>query len=558
MILKLMKTAAHSLLSLLSLLSALFLLSCEQGTSSFAATPTRDAEVSANAGFAIASLATTDCAFNNTAIITGQSITAYQNSNVPFGETCVSEIRSCDNSLLSGSYSFSSCAVAGPASCLFNGQTILHANSIEAYNTSAVDLGGECLAEMRSCYNGVLSGSNQYASCGINLPSACIFNGQTLTDGQPVSAYLSSSVAFGELCSVESRYCVDGALSGSHQYASCVVNQPSSCLFNGQTIAHGQSITAFLNSAVNTGAICNSEVRSCNNGVLSGVNQYASCVINEPASCLFNGQSIAHGASTTAYLSSNTTAGELCTAEERFCSNGELAGSHQYASCVMDQQASCLFNGQTIASGASVKAFGSSTVNFGNFCISQVRECQNGVLSGSGNFASCAVAQPASCLFNGQTLAHGQTVIGYQSSNVTDDLQCVSEVKFCYDGDLSGAFTNSSCAVADKNDDEVDVDDNTESKDKKKYCKKRRVEEKRHNDDKDDSKDKNRDDNRDKDHKLGGDKSSDNGLHSGWHKRKHKEHFDCGEHRGWYKEKKEKKKSCENKKDQKKTNKKDK
>ncbi|MEK6627250.1 MAG: hypothetical protein AABY53_01385 [Bdellovibrionota bacterium] len=506
-------------------LSGLLMLSCEQGGSASSAAKTSDVNFAANAAFAINMPTTTDCTFDNSTLLSGSTVTAYQNSSVSFGSSCVSETRSCDNGLLSGSYSFASCSVAGPASCLFNGSTLAHGSSVEAYNISSVELGGECISEMRTCDNGVLSGSNQYASCSINLPASCLFNGQTLANEQSVNAYLTSSVAYGELCSVETRYCIDGALSGSNQYASCAVNEPAGCLFNGQSIAHGQNVTAYLNSSVSFGTQCSNETRTCDNGVLSGSNQYASCAIDQPSSCLFNGQTITHGASTTAYLESSTSSGELCDAEERFCNNGELAGSHQYASCVMDQPASCLFNGQTIADGSSVQAFGNSNVSFGDFCISQLRECKNGVLSGFGEYASCVVNQPASCLFNGQTITHGQTIIGYKSNIVNGNQKCESEVKTCNNGDLSGTFTYPSCIVKNP------AEDNDHGKDK--YCKKERVEKKNKCD---------KDDDQDNDDKNRDNKSSEVKQNNTWYlgllKDKHREHFNCGNHYGWYTEKK--------------------
>ncbi len=51
-------------------------------------------------------------------------------------------------------------------------------------------------------------------------------------------------------------------------------------------------------------------------------------------------------------------------------------------------QQSCSFNGQTIAHGATVTAFQSAS---SASCVSQIRTCQNGSLSGSYSFTSCTV-----------------------------------------------------------------------------------------------------------------------------------------------------------------------
>jgi putative peptidoglycan binding protein len=61
--------------------------------------------------------------------------------------------------------------------------------------------------------------------------------------------------------------------------------------------------------------------------------------------------------------------------------------------------ASCSWNGQTIASGSSVTAYQAATVPAGGQCISETRTCQQGILSGSYQYASCTVAttQPPTC-----------------------------------------------------------------------------------------------------------------------------------------------------------------
>ncbi len=53
--------------------------------------------------------------------------------------------------------------------------------------------------------------------------------------------------------------------------------------------------------------------------------------------------------------------------------------------------ASCTFDGQTVAPGASVTAYQSTTVPAGSVCVSQSRTCTNGTLSGTYTSASCSV-----------------------------------------------------------------------------------------------------------------------------------------------------------------------
>ncbi len=52
-----------------------------------------------------------------------------------------------------------------------------------------------------------------------------------------------------------------------------------------------------------------------------------------------------------------------------------------------------------------------------------------------------------SCTFNGQTVAHGASVIAHQSATVPFGQTCVSQSRACTNGVLSGTYTNSSCSV---------------------------------------------------------------------------------------------------------------
>ncbi len=388
-----------------------------------------------------------NCSFNGQTVLHGSSVTGYQNSTVLYGSTCVSQIRRCNDGVLAGSYQYASCTVAGPASCLFNGQTIAHASSVEAFQNSTVAYGSSCVSEQRTCNNGSLSGSNSYGSCAVDAAASCLFNGQTVAHGSNVSAFANSTVAYGETCTAEQRSCNNGVLSGSNSFGSCTVDAAASCLFNGQTVAHGSNVNAFANSTVAYGETCTAEQRSCNNGVLSGSSAYASCNVDAAASCLFNGQTVAHGSQVNGFANSSVPYGQTCTAETRTCDNGILSGSSAYASCNVDVPQSCLFNGETIAHGQLITAFQNSTAAYGGSCVSEQRSCENGVMSGSFQYGSCNVDSAKSCLFNGQTVAHGQSVEAFPSSTVNFGDMCISDTRTCDNGILSGSNQYASCST---------------------------------------------------------------------------------------------------------------
>jgi len=109
----------------------------------------------------------------------------------------------------------------------------------------------------------------------------------------------------------------------------------NSCVFNSHTVTHGSAVTAYQNPSVTGTSLCRSEARTCFNGVLQGSYLYSSCT-SEPTvnlSCSFGSQSIAHGSVVVAYTASSVAAGQTCISQLRTCSNGTLSGTYQYASC---------------------------------------------------------------------------------------------------------------------------------------------------------------------------------------------------------------------------------
>ncbi len=327
----------------------------------------------------------------------GETAIAYQTSSVPAGLTCNSQVRVCSKGNLSGSFTFSSCNVGNFQSCSFNGQSIAHGSSINAYLANSVPYGSSCSVQTRTCNNGTLSGTYAYSNCSVGSANSCTFNGQTVAHGANVIAYQTSSVPAGSTCQSQSRVCNNGALSGSYTNASCSVGNYLSCTFNGQSIAHGTSVTAYLASSVAYGATCSSQTRTCNNGVLSGTYGFASCSAGNPASCTFNGQTVPHGNSIIAFLASSVPAGTSCQSQSRVCNNGTLSGTYTFASCAPSNNQSCTLNGQTIPHGTSVTTYLNSSVPAGSTCQSQVRTCNNGSLSGSYTNFTCTVQSAASC-----------------------------------------------------------------------------------------------------------------------------------------------------------------
>ncbi len=344
------------------------------------------------------------CEFNGSEVKNGESRFAFLNSTVKYGETCLSEVRVCtEGKLLSGSYNYSSCAVEAEASCLFNGQTVNGSSTIDAFQNPSALSPETCISEKRRCDNGSLSGSFNFSKCVVNQPASCLFNGVTVAHNQTINAYSTSQVAFGKTCEaqIEQRTCTNGSLSGSFKFSSCTVDRPASCLFNGQTLAHGQTVNAYSTSQVEFGQTCDSklEQRICTDGTLSGSFKFANCNVDKPASCLFDGRTLAHGEKVTAFNVSQVPFGNTCDSQQRICSNGTLSGSFTNGSCTVASPANCTLGTQSINHGSQITAYSAIVSGVGKLCssLSEVRTCTNGLLSGSMTNLTCANDKGSAC-----------------------------------------------------------------------------------------------------------------------------------------------------------------
>jgi hypothetical protein len=122
--------------------------------------------------------------------------------------------------------------------CNFNGQTMSSGQSVTAYQSSAVAYGQSCVSQVRSCSNGTLSGSYPYASCAVQPAGSCTLGGETIASGQSGTFYSSSS---GSSCASINRLCTNGTLSGSaaYDFASCTVTGEAGVGSSGASGANG-------------------------------------------------------------------------------------------------------------------------------------------------------------------------------------------------------------------------------------------------------------------------------------------------------------------------------
>ncbi len=125
--------------------------------------------------------------------------------------------------------------------------------------------------------------------------------------------------------------------SGSNTQ-TCVSVGPANCTWpDGTLIAHGWSKLYFLSNAIfGCFGVWNTQLRECNNGVLSGNFIYPTCTTLPWASCTWpDGTIIPHGTGKTYYESSTCAIIDpfWYSQQWRTCHNGVLNGSFVHPSC---------------------------------------------------------------------------------------------------------------------------------------------------------------------------------------------------------------------------------
>lgn len=356
------------------------------------------------------------CSLDGANVAHGASRTFYMSTRSCYG-TCgaIAQGRNCYNGVLSGSASYNKANCPAPtcSGCTSSGVSwstgsfICNASATAGSHTTTRNVSDSAAPSVGSaafqCDDG--SWSQTSGSCG---GASCARPwGGTISHGQSVTAYYASSVTCGNTCSGQTRTCSNGTLTGSYAHASCSVGACASCSLDGATVAHGGSRT-FYRTNRSCGQACSAidQVRSCNNGTLSGSGSYSrrNCPAESCANCSLDGATVAHGGSRTFYRTSRSC-GQACSAidQVRSCSNGSLSGSSAYSKRNCPAAAACgctLPWGGSINEGQSVTAYQYPSIPYGGSCIPQTRTCSGGSLTGSYTYPSCTV-QPMTCAMCG-------------------------------------------------------------------------------------------------------------------------------------------------------------
>lgn len=170
------------------------------------------------------------------------------------------------------------------AVCTFNNQTVAHNASVTAYQFSSVAYGQQCLSEQRTCTNGTLSGTYQYATCTVQAPLqgiAPIITGKNTDDAYPGDSLTITGTGF----TGQNDILIDN-----------IVQQTSVASTNNGTAL------SFLIPASYPGSETNHVLKVRNqNGTSNGstLRVHVRTATANAGACTYKGQSYAEGASIT-------------------------------------------------------------------------------------------------------------------------------------------------------------------------------------------------------------------------------------------------------------------
>jgi hypothetical protein len=225
------------------------------------------------------------CNYFGSIVPAGGTVSGYLSSSVSYGQVCQRITASCDgNTGNLSSLPVQYCSIQPPKTCSHYGTILFAGQTVSGYASVSVPYGSTCEPVTGTCSGatGTLDITPEN-TCVVQAPKNCVYSGTTYTPGQTIAGFMALEVPYGQTCTAVTGTCsgATGQFDTIPPVSSCVVLPANTCTFNGRTLQNGESITAFDQSSAN-GKFCaeGQEVRTCNNGILSGSFTNASCSEN--------------------------------------------------------------------------------------------------------------------------------------------------------------------------------------------------------------------------------------------------------------------------------------
>jgi len=263
----------------------------------------------------ISQVGPSNCSFNGTTVSNGDNVTAYERPVVAHNESCIFESRTCSNGVLSGSFQAPDCFVSPASSCVLETLSstinVDHGDEVFVYQYATVPFGETCQSENRVCDNGTLSGSYLSETCTVSPASECVFAGNTIASGGDVTAYATENVPYVSTCESERRVCSNGTMSGSYEFETCEVDRLDPATF--RTSDFVEQITeykCYVANILGGGYYTNRDANNECPGLFSSEVELTSYVFEGNSSFTFRNSTV--GLNSDGLASDNATLNALC------------------------------------------------------------------------------------------------------------------------------------------------------------------------------------------------------------------------------------------------------
>lgn len=168
------------------------------------------------------------CSYYGSIYFAGQTVSGYAAISVPYGSVCAQITATCDGGI--GQFDSTpekTCVVQPPKNCIYSGVTYAPGDTIIGFASASVPYGQSCTPSVGTCSGatGTFDLIPSVSSCSVQPPTNCVFNGTTLQTGDSITAF-DQFQANGKFCAEgqEVRTCTNGVLSGSFLYSACSEN----------------------------------------------------------------------------------------------------------------------------------------------------------------------------------------------------------------------------------------------------------------------------------------------------------------------------------------------
>ena len=358
-----------------------------------------------------------------------QHVIAFESSSVPQGQLCRSELRTCTFGFLRWSYTREKCTIQWEENTDTNNPYTLSpwfdqwSNSYRYYPNGNYN---------NNRYNDRYYQNNNYSyTSPRKVFNQCIVDHYGFVGhGSTITMYDKAQVWPGQVCRSVVRLCDDGKLSGSddYKYGTCTS-------VNTITNATPPSSTK-INNTVSTTNYQNQYYRGCQDIRFGYLN---------------------HGASVKMYRQESVNYNQSCDYEYRLCNNGTLEWQYLYASCTI--------KGREYSSNSNVNVYNynpntNSSYRDYNYYYDDYYVRPYNYTSYNNDYTyyphtqynaqvtSYHRSQQASCSITDYgTLAHNSFLVMYRETSPIQWSKCDSIIRTCTNGSLwwSSAYTKLRC-----------------------------------------------------------------------------------------------------------------